>query len=708
MTHNTPSVMGIRRLDLILVLMLCLVLSAIWPPVHAHAATDTGEKIIVTDPRWGVVCDSDGRTGNGTNNTAALQTLSTLVRSGQSIYFPACPPGKYYRISGAGATIASPIYALFLKSSSNVEIFGAGAASRIFLDNWTDTEFDTGLIANAGNHGAYAAICLYLSHDVSIHDLAFYGLYGTREKFPTNYYYVRSSGIKVLQSNRVSIDRVYGYNILGNVVTIQALSATALSEDVAVRDSYFENSAESDVNWMSGRRGMVANNTSKNSIALVESGADHTVVVGNRISLTAEYAHTTSSGGPLARGITIKGESSIVMGNTLTDDSFLGFIPLEVSGQSRNNEATVNGSFADGRGWTLGTGWAVVGKLAHTAGNATDARYNPTGTDFVPTKGETYQIAMRLVVETPGTLSMSLCGNTYTLATSASTRGTYSVTIHPDAGTTDTAWKFTSDARFAGSISNLTIAWMHMNGRNSVITGNTIRGYAGSGVGLVRVATPASGVIISNNTFSNLSNDPTQNRYAIYVAGVNNAGNGLMPGNSITPIQRIRIEGNSINAPKIKHGIYIDHIENSAIINNTVRVAGYGLYAPLNHAERIDIASNDLAAANAIGVYTPSRPPATWRIASSRGPGIASGTVPVVSKAWDPGNIAPGASTTTTVTVSGAQVGQRVAIWFDKNLLGCSLTAQVNAAGSVTAILTNNTGSDKDVVSGTLYVRVGQ
>jgi len=74
---------------------------------------------------------------------------------------------------------------------------------------------------------------------------------------------------------------------------------------------------------------------------------------------------------------------------------------------------------------------------------------------------------------------------------------------------------------------------------------------------------------------------------------------------------------------------------------------------------------------------------------------------------WNPASIASGASATTTVALVGSVVGDVVGAGFSNDLQGLVLSAYVSAAGTVTAVLFNPTGSPVDLASGTLTVTVG-
>ena len=76
---------------------------------------------------------------------------------------------------------------------------------------------------------------------------------------------------------------------------------------------------------------------------------------------------------------------------------------------------------------------------------------------------------------------------------------------------------------------------------------------------------------------------------------------------------------------------------------------------------------------------------------------------------WDPVNIADGAATSTTVTVTGASVGDFAFAGFTVAVpAGAALTAAVTAADTVTVTLVNHTGGALNLGSGTLKVRVLQ
>lgn len=77
------------------------------------------------------------------------------------------------------------------------------------------------------------------------------------------------------------------------------------------------------------------------------------------------------------------------------------------------------------------------------------------------------------------------------------------------------------------------------------------------------------------------------------------------------------------------------------------------------------------------------------------------------SKTYDAASVAGAASTTTTVTVTGAALGDFVVgIALGLSAGGLTVTGYVSAADTVTVVLANNTASPVDLASTTLAVRV--
>jgi hypothetical protein len=76
------------------------------------------------------------------------------------------------------------------------------------------------------------------------------------------------------------------------------------------------------------------------------------------------------------------------------------------------------------------------------------------------------------------------------------------------------------------------------------------------------------------------------------------------------------------------------------------------------------------------------------------------------SATWDAPSVAAGAQTSTTVTVTGASIGDFVEVSANGIFSGMRLWGEVSAANTVTVYLSNNTGGAVDPSSRTISVRV--
>ena len=76
------------------------------------------------------------------------------------------------------------------------------------------------------------------------------------------------------------------------------------------------------------------------------------------------------------------------------------------------------------------------------------------------------------------------------------------------------------------------------------------------------------------------------------------------------------------------------------------------------------------------------------------------------SLTWDPPSISAAGYTATTLTLTGASLGDYVQASFSLDITGCTLHAFVSATNTVTAVLQNLTAGTINISSGTLRVRV--
>ena len=83
--------------------------------------------------------------------------------------------------------------------------------------------------------------------------------------------------------------------------------------------------------------------------------------------------------------------------------------------------------------------------------------------------------------------------------------------------------------------------------------------------------------------------------------------------------------------------------------------------------------------------------------------GVSGGAV---TATWDPGSVANGAKVSTTVTVTGAALGDFVLVSFSLDLQEMDLSGSVSATDTVEVVLGNLTGAALDLGSGTLKASV--
>lgn len=80
--------------------------------------------------------------------------------------------------------------------------------------------------------------------------------------------------------------------------------------------------------------------------------------------------------------------------------------------------------------------------------------------------------------------------------------------------------------------------------------------------------------------------------------------------------------------------------------------------------------------------------------------------LPTASTTYDAPNLVDSTQATTTVTVTGAAVGDFALASLSTGTGGLTVTAYVSAANTVTVILFNGSGADVNLASATLRVKV--
>ena len=216
---------------------------------------------------------------------------------------------------------------------------------------------------------------------------------------------------------------------------------------------------------------------------------------------------------------------------------------------------------------------------------------------------------------------------------------------------------------------------------NVAISGNTVNGALSDGIivtTLPFVVANAKLISVSNNTVYNSGDN------GIQVSG-----------------DQCVISNNSVfnsGATGSKDGLIFGSFTNTIVSNNTLNFSGGGSGSAIREGAGSDfnfISGNKYQ--NATGNIVT----------------VGSGTIVdnqiIGSVSYNPPSIAAGASTSTTLTVTGAALGDFVdMISFSLDAQLINFSGYVSSANTVTVVLTNNTGGTIDLGNGTLRVIVNK
>lgn len=266
--------------------------------------------------------------------------------------------------------------------------------------------------------------------------------------------------------------------------------------------------------------------------------------------------------------------------------------------------------------------------------------------------------------------------------------------------------------------------------QGDVIDGNWLRPESITDtVGQGILADRSSGIKIINNTFSPTSGTYGRKAQCITVNVTSTAGgvSGVIENNTFLDIPsgtiewNIKLVGNAqartINAMSIRNN---DFGDNFAISSAGVVEADI-LFTTCTLNELV-IADNKFCAVTNVtrnacivqgASVTLNRPKIGPNSFLANGGTITANYSGITeseltgSATYDPPSLADAAGATTTVTVTGAALGDYVeAVSFDKDLQGITLTAYVSAANTVSVRFQNESGGVLDLASGTLRARV--
>ncbi len=263
-------------------------------------------------PQWfGVVADGTSPV-TGTDNYSALQAVAANVSDGMQVYFPA----GGYRINATAASEGTLMYAFTLSTKSNIEIYGAGDATKFYIQ-YSDAQYHGGTDPNASPFRLFNVVTC---SNVSIHNMYFEGQASTTEYLPKTTAGAgamnRCLPIMVQNSDNVAVHHNTFKSLYGNGVVYWATVPT--TEYGRVHHNHFENLVNNAVNIQGGTAYIEQDsNTIFNCYGGFESYGDYQTITNNIIVWTAAFTRVNYLGNQTSYGIASAGTRSVISGNVL-------------------------------------------------------------------------------------------------------------------------------------------------------------------------------------------------------------------------------------------------------------------------------------------------------------------------------------------------------------------------------------------------------
>ena len=241
--------------------------------------------------KWfGIVANSNGTTGNGTDNTWIFNWIGQCLQNGNKVYIPSSN-GLYYRVSGVGHSV-SPLVAIVVMhvQVDNIEIYG-DKGTQIFLDGFSGRDILTSNYYGSGTYVFLRFFKLPYINNCSAHDLSFLGQWTLNEEFPTARGTAdRCIAVNMMQTINGEAYNLKGNNICGNLFNSSMAGGGAGCKNLKIHDNYSNACSESGFNMMGGNTHVTfSNNTAIDCHSLVESAAHDSVISNNVCEVTSAY-----------------------------------------------------------------------------------------------------------------------------------------------------------------------------------------------------------------------------------------------------------------------------------------------------------------------------------------------------------------------------------------------------------------------------------
>lgn len=232
----------------------------------------------------------------------------------------------------------------------------------------------------------------------------------------------------------------------------------------------------------------------------------------------------------------------------------------------------------------------------------------------------------------------------------------------------------------------------HLNITGNMIEAQVQAGSSFTGIFGAPTFTPSNGqtVIQNNRIWDDLSAGASSIGIQLNDAGNTNQNNVVIENNNFTGFTT--------------YDIVVYNGNNIAVQHNDCRSSGVPTYNIVFSGSQTAVFARENRCAKAIFAESAYAINGQLRLDNNTQAGAFVGLRN--NATYDPGSLADGAGVTTTVTVTGAALGDFAQASFSLDLQGITVTAWVSAANTVSVRFQNESGGVLDLASGTLRVRV--
>lgn len=261
-----------------------------------------------------IVADSTG-VGVGTDNVAVFQQIDDSMASGIKLYIPA----GGYNFDGSAASEADPVYVLTLNGLSDIEVFGDGDNTKLYLE-FSTAQFRAGTDPNVIS---FRIFNITTCTNVRVHDLYFEGGSDGSETLPSSSAGAgavqRSLPVLFLNSDKTEADHLTIKSIFGSGIDVWGNGAISTVGDI--HDNYLYNILGDAINSQGGTEFIKHHdNIIVDCFVGIESASDDATFSDNMIIFTTAFTRTNYLGNITSVGIQSLGSEPIITGTKILAD----------------------------------------------------------------------------------------------------------------------------------------------------------------------------------------------------------------------------------------------------------------------------------------------------------------------------------------------------------------------------------------------------